>query len=153
GLRTVEGVNRLPLGDWSQPNEAFGAVVRATETLVGQGFNGPYTVLVGPLLYAQLNRMFGNSGLLALEQVQKLARGGVEQSPVVPGGVALVLQASPDTLDLAVGLDVVTGYLGPENLNHTCRVLESAVPRIKQPRAIVVLEGAGESQPQRGRRA
>jgi len=141
GLRTVDGAQHRPLGDWSDPEQAFNAVVSATEALFGAGFYGAATVLASPVLFARLNRMFGNSGLLTVDQVQKLVRGGVFQSPVVPENTALVLAAEGATLDLALAQDMVVAYQGPEHLNHLFRVLEMLVLRIKQPRAIVVLEG------------
>jgi len=139
GLCTVEGVQRLPLGNWNSPGEAFNAVVQATEALIKQGFYGATTVLTSPPLYAQLNRMFDNSGLLTVEQVEKLVRGGVYQSAVVPEGTALVIAGGPEILDLAIALDMVTAYDGPEKLNHIFRVIETVVLRIKQPAAIVVM--------------
>ncbi|HEY7294584.1 MAG TPA: family 1 encapsulin nanocompartment shell protein [Dehalococcoidia bacterium] len=141
GLRTVDGAQHRPLGDWSDPEQAFNMVVSATEALFAAGFYGAATVLTSPLLFARLNRMFGNSGLLTVEQVQKLVRGGVYQSPVVPENTALVLIAEASTMDLALAQDMVVAYEGPENLNHLFRVLEMLVLRIKQARAIVVLEG------------
>lgn len=141
GLRTVDGAQHLALGDWRDPEQAFGRTVEAMEALFGAGFYGAATVLTSPLLFARLNRMFGNSGLLTLEQVQKIVRGGVFQSSVVPENTALVIAADAATVDLALAQDMTIGYQGPENLNHVFRVLEALVLRIKQPRAIVVLEG------------
>ncbi|HLZ71528.1 MAG TPA: family 1 encapsulin nanocompartment shell protein [Dehalococcoidia bacterium] len=141
GLRAVDGAQQRPLGDWNDPEQALNAVVAATEALFSAGFYGAATVLTSPLLFSRLNRMYGNSGLLTVEQVQKLVRGGVYQSPVVPEQTALVLSAESATMDLALAQDMIVAYQGPENLNHLFRVLEMLVLRIKQPRAIVVLAG------------
>jgi uncharacterized linocin/CFP29 family protein len=47
-------------------------------------------------------------------------------------------------LDLVVAQDLVTAYLGPENMDHHFRVLESLVLRIKRPGAICALEKKGK---------
>lgn len=146
GLLTVDGAQRLPLGDWNVAGEAFAAVVRATETLVNNHFFGPFTVVTSPVLYAQLNRMFENSGTLTLEQIEKLVRGGVYQSSALAEGTAVVLAAAAENLDLALALDFSAGYEGPENLNHLFRVIEAVVLRIKRPQSIVILEAVARSR-------
>jgi uncharacterized linocin/CFP29 family protein len=143
GLRTVEGNQRLELGDWTEAGDAFNAAVRAMEALVRAGFYTSYTLLTGPVLYSYLNRMFDTSGVLIIEQVEKLLRGGVYQSPVVPDGVALVVANGAENVDLAIAMDVHVAYLTADNLNHLLRVLETAVLRIKRPASIAVLEGPG----------
>lgn len=52
----------------------------------------------------------------------------------------MVLAQGPHNLDLVVGQDLITAYLGPENMDHTFRLLGGIVLRIKQPGAICVLE-------------
>lgn len=151
GLRTVEGAHHQPLGDWNDANQAFGDVVQATETLINEHFFGPFTLVAGPLLYAQLNRMFGNAGVLTIEHVEKLLRGGVYQSSALPEGTALVVAAGAQNLDLALALDLSVGYEGPVGLNHSFRVIESLVPRIKRPGAIVVLSRAAAAAGRAGR--
>ena len=153
GLRTVEGHQTLPLGDWAVAGEAFDAAVRGMEALVRAGFYTSYTLLTGPVLYSYLNRMFDNSGVLIIEQVEKLLRGGVFQSPVVPDGVALVVADGAENVDLAIAMDVHTAYLTADNLNHLLRVLETVTPRIKRPAAIVVLEGAQPTPGEQSTRA
>lgn len=149
GLRTVEGSQHLPLGNWSTAGGAFDAVVRGMEALVQAGFYTSYTLLTGPVLFALLNRMFDNSGVLIIQQAQTLLRGGVYQSPVVPDGVAFVVANGAENMDLAIAMDIHTAYLTAEALNHMLRVLETAVLRIKRPASIVVLEG--DSAPPSGR--
>jgi uncharacterized linocin/CFP29 family protein len=139
GLLNVDGAQHLPRGNWNEAGEAFAAIVRASEALIAGHFFGPLTVVTSPVLFAQLNRMFENSGLLAIEQIQKLTRDGVYQSSALPEGMALVIAAAAENLDLAVAMDMTIGYEGPESLNHLFRVLESLVLRIKRPEAIVIL--------------
>jgi uncharacterized linocin/CFP29 family protein len=140
GLRTVEGRQVLPQSDWSEVGRALGDVVAGVQTLVDQGFAGPYALLVSPRLYAQLNRIFGDTGVLELEQVEKLARRGVYPSPVLPEPSALLIDSGPENMDLAIGLDLALAYVESSNLNHRFRVLESLTLRIRRPGAIVSFE-------------
>ena len=55
-----------------------------SSTLRGDPAIGPYALAVSPRLYADLNRIFDDSGVLELEQVEKLARRGVYPTAVLP---------------------------------------------------------------------
>jgi uncharacterized linocin/CFP29 family protein len=140
GLRTVEGSLSLPMRDWSGMGNAFADVVDGTRALIQGGFNGPYALAVSPRLYADLNRIFDNSGVLEFEQVEKLARRGVYPTAVLPEPSALLIDSGAQNMDLAVGLDLSTAYVESSNLNHRFRVLESLVLRIRQPGAVCVFE-------------
>ena len=90
-----------------------------------------------------MNRVYENTGVLEIEQVQKLAAAGVFRSAAVPDGRALVMATGASNTDLVVGQDLAVAYVMSENLNHVFRVLESVVLRIKRPQAIVTLEPGG----------
>jgi uncharacterized linocin/CFP29 family protein len=140
GLRTAEGRQTLPFRDWATMGNAFADVVDAVRRLTAQGFPGPYALVVSPQLYAELNRIFDASGVLELEQVQKLARRGVYPSAVLPEPSAIVVDSGAGNMDLAIGLDLSVAFLTTENLNLKFRVLESLVPRIRRPGAICTFE-------------
>ena len=153
GLLTVEGRRVLPLGDWGVMGRAFSDVVVGVQTLVDGGFTGPYALVVSPRLYAQLNRVFDDTGVLELEQVEKLARRGVYPTAILPEPSALLADTGAQNVDLAIGLDMATAYVESNNLNHRFRVLESLVLRVRRPGAIVTFEAAGEGGAERrGRR-
>ena len=145
GLLTDPARNRLPMRDWRESGHAFGDVVAATQTLVERGFFGPYALIVSPRLYAILHRVLGNTGVLEIEQIQKLTRAGVFQTSIVPEPTALVISTGAENMDLAVGQDLTTAYLGPENMNHLFRVFEIVALRIRRPGAICQLGGVSES--------
>lgn len=140
GLRAVEGRQTLRMGDWDTPGRAFRDVVDGVRQLTQQGFNGPYALTLSPRLYADLNRIFDNSGVLELEQIEKLARRGVYPSAVLPESAALLADSGPQNMDLAIGVDLSTAYVESDNLNHRLRVVESLVLRIRRPAAVVVFE-------------
>jgi uncharacterized linocin/CFP29 family protein len=141
GLRTIDGRQRLPMGDWDTGGRAFADVVEGVRTLTQAGFTGPYALAVSPRLYADLNRIFDASGVLELEQVEKLARRGVYPTAVLPEPAALLVDSGAQNMDLAVGLDLSVAYVESSNLNHLFRVLESLVLRIRRPAAICEFGG------------
>ena len=143
GLRTADGRQTLPMSDWASMGRAFGDVVEGVRVLTQAGFTGPYALAVSPRLYADLNRIFDDSGVLELEQVEKLARRGVYPTAVLPEPTALLVDSGAQNMDLAVGLDLSVAYVESSNLNHLFRVLESLVLRIRRPGAIC--EFAGEA--------
>jgi uncharacterized linocin/CFP29 family protein len=132
---------------------AFADVVEGVRALTQAGFTGPYALAVSPRLYADLNRIFDDSGVLELEQVEKLARRGVYPTAVLPEPSALLIDSGGQNLDLAVGLDLSTAYVESSNLNHHFRVLESLVLRIRRPGSICTFTPAGQAARASGRRA
>src|SRR4051794_18755450 len=153
GLLNAAGRGVLRISDWGGIGNAFRDVVTATQYLADAGFYGPYAVVASPRMYAAMNRVYENTGVLEIEQVQKLAASGVYRSGAVPDGKALVLATGASNMDLVVGQDLAVAYLAAENLNHLFRVLETVVLRIKRPQAIVTLEEAAVAEPasRRGR--
>jgi uncharacterized linocin/CFP29 family protein len=151
GLRTAEGRQTLPLGQWDSGGQGFADVVEGVRALIQAGFTGPYALAVSPRLYADLNRIFDASGVLELEQIEKLARRGVYPTAVLPEPSALLVDSGAQNMDLAVGLDLSTAYVESSNLNHRLRVLESLVLRIRRPGAICVFEPGARGAPARPR--
>ncbi len=139
GLLSVDGRLHAPLRNWDTAGEAFLAVVEGIRVLTDADFYGPYALVTGPRLYARLNRIFDNSGVLELEQIEKLVRAGVYQTAVIPDTAVLVATGAQN-LDLAIGFDLTTGFVESTNLNYHFRVLESVVLRIKRPAAILTFD-------------
>jgi uncharacterized linocin/CFP29 family protein len=140
GLRTVEGHQSVDLGDWGVEGQGFAAVVNAARQLSDRDFPGPYALIVSTGLYAQLNRLFGNTGVLEIDQVAKLARRGVYATSVLPEPAALLVDSGAQHMDLAISIDLVTAYVESVNLNHHFRVVESLLLRIHRPDAICTFE-------------
>lgn len=139
GLLTVEGRQTLPMSDWGTEGTAFADVVNAVRALTDAGFSGPFGLLVSPRQYAALNRVFDRQGVLELEQVEKLARRGVYPTPILEDTQAIVVDSSAGNMDIAVGQDLITGYVESNNLNHRLRVMETLALRVRRPAAICAL--------------
>lgn len=141
GLLNAGGVQRLERGDWKQPGSALAEVAKAAAALGQADCPGPYTLVLSPGLFALLDRVVPSTGYAELRLVEKAVGGEVLRSQVLPGGTAVLLDPAPYHLDLAVGEDLTTAYLGNDGLDHAFRVFESVALRLKQPAAVVVLEG------------
>ncbi len=140
GLLTADGRNKAKLADWGEPGSAFENVVAATEVLVSDGFYGPFAVILSPALYAKTQRIAKGVGRLESKLIKGVAEGGLFRSPALAAAQGLIVALGAHNLDLAVAQDLITAYLGPENMDHTFRLLESLVLRIKRPGAICTLE-------------
>jgi len=132
-------------GDWDQPGGVFANLVAATSALVEAGVYGPYAAVVSPSVYAKMHRPMGGGGkgmgmgMLEIVQARELASGGVFQTPALKDTQALLIAQGPQNVDLVLGQDLATAYLGPEAMVHRFRVLESLALRIKRPEAIAVI--------------
>lgn len=140
GLTTVEGRQVLQASDWDVAGSAFNDVVAATRMLISEGYFGPFALIVNPKAFSQMQRVYANSGVLEINHVREIATGGVFQTPLLRNKLGLVVSMGIQNFDLAIGQDLITAYLGPDQMNHPFRVLESLVLRIKRPAAIVSLE-------------
>jgi uncharacterized linocin/CFP29 family protein len=136
GLLTVEGRHVLPSTRLGEPGGGFEEIARAASHLVSAGFMPPFTVVAGVTQYAGWHRLYGNSGVLEVEQIARLVRGGVYESPLIPEDSVLVVAAGAENLDLAVGLDANVAFVESTHMNHIFRVLETVSLRIKRPSAI-----------------
>jgi len=108
GLLTVAGSASAPLGNWEQEGAAFEAVVRATETLTGAGFYGPYALAVSPALYTQMNRVYKTTGILEIDQVARVVADGVYQTPVLKENEAVLVATGEVNMDIVVAQDLVS---------------------------------------------
>jgi uncharacterized linocin/CFP29 family protein len=140
GLTNVEGRQVLSKGNWSEGENAFKDLAEGIEMLVRKGFYGPYALVVSPDLYVQMQRLQQGTGILELDRVKELVGGKVYKTPVLGENKAVLLAKGSENMDLVIGQDLVTAYLGPEQMNHRLRVFETLLLRIKRPEAIVTLE-------------
>jgi len=141
GLLTVDGALAIDTGDWTEAGSAFRAVAAAVQMLMSHGLYAPYAVIVNPVAYAQLQRVYATSGVLEIQHVRELVQDGVYQTQAIRAMPGVVVSLGPQNFDLAIAQDIITGFLGPEGLNLPFRVFETLVLRIKRPEAICLLRG------------
>lgn len=140
GLLNATNVNTQPRSDWSTGEGAFSDIATAIATLGQNGCFGNYTLVVSLDLHVELQRIQQGTGLLESERISQLLDGKLFVSPVLQPKTALLLCAQQQYVDLLVGQDFVTAYTELVDLNHHMRILETAIPRIKEPKAIVVFQ-------------
>ncbi len=141
GLLTAKGINTQKRSDWTQGEGAFTDVASGVATLLAKGRVGRHTLLVSPDLFVQLQRIQPGTGVLESERLGKLLDGRLFTSPTLKAGTAALICAQAQYVDIAVGQDIAVAYAehDPE-LNHHLRVLETALPRIKAPDAVVLFK-------------
>lgn len=137
GLLNAPGMMTIDRADWGAVGSIFGDAVKAMTQLVEHGFFGPYAMVVSPVDFALMSRLYGNTGRLEVEQVRQVMTAGVFFTPSMPDGAGLVVSTGPQNLDLVIGQDLTVAYLTQENLDHPFRVMETLVLRIHRPGAIV----------------
>ncbi len=140
GLMNAKWRNTVPLLNWDDMGQAFQNVVDATRKLIDEGFYGPYAMVVSPNMFSKMQRVYDNTGVLEINQVRELIAGGVFQTPVLSENAAVLVSMGPENFDIAIAQDMITAYLGPKDMSHPFRVLESLALRIKRPEAICTLE-------------
>jgi Uncharacterized protein, linocin/CFP29 homolog len=140
GLLTAPGISKMAKKDWSTGENAFTDIAAAIALLAGKSLYGPYALSVSPDLYMQLQRLQPGTGLLEIDRVGKLLDGHIYKAPVLGKEKAVLVCSDERNMDLVVGQDMATAYLEQKELNHSFRVLETVLPRIKCKQAVVVFE-------------
>ena len=140
GLLNAEGRQKVSRSNWSEGDNPFLDVAAGVEKLTSEGIFEPYTLIVGTDLYLQMQRLQEGTGVLLIDRIRELVGGKVYQSPVIGKGKAVLVACSSHYMDLAIGQDIITGYIGPEKMNHTFRVFETALFRLKRDKAVVTFE-------------
>jgi uncharacterized linocin/CFP29 family protein len=140
GLLTAEGRLTVGMGNWQEGGGPLADAVKAVNALISAGHYGPYVMAVNPFLYGQTVRIYGNTGMLELDQLKALLRGNIYPSSAIRENRAVVVATGMQNLNLAIGQDLVTAYTASENMNHLFRVFESVALLIRRADAICTIE-------------
>lgn len=134
----IKSAKKSEMGDWSQINKPFEAVAKAQAALRGTGFDGPYALVLNYGTYAQLASLM-SQGQRELKLVEKLLDAGIFRSPAVPEGQALLVDPAGWNVDMVVGQDIATAFLGNDGLNLSFQIMETLALRIKRAGAALLL--------------
>lgn len=140
GLLNAEGRLTVGVGNWEEGGGPLADAVKAVNALTTAGHYGPYAMAVNPFLYGQTVRVYGNTGMLELDQVKALLRGSVYPSAAIKEKKAVVIATGMQNLNLAVGQDLVTAYTAAESMNHIFRVFETLALLVRRADAICTIE-------------
>ncbi len=139
GLLTVEGSNKLSMSDWEVTGNAFNDVMTGISKLTEEGFYGPYYLILNPKDYITLNRIYHNTSLLEIEQIEKVVNK-VFTTPVVPQGKVLLISGGVQNMDIVIAQDMRMAYVESSNMNHKFRIFEILTLRIKRPASILLIK-------------
>ncbi len=140
GLFGAKDATHLKRGDWTKGETPFADVAKAVEMLNGKGFWGRMALVVSLDLYTQMERIQPATGRMEIERVSSLLDGRVLRTPVLGENKAILVAAEPINMDLVLGVDFSVSYLELKDLNHSLRIVETVLPRIKRGDAIVVFD-------------
>ncbi len=140
GLLTAEGRLTVEMGKWQDGGGPLADAVKAVNALTTSGHYGPYAMAVSPYLFGQMVRVYGNTGMLELDQVKALLRGPIYPSSAIRDNKAVVVATGIQNLNLAIGQDLVTAYTAAENMNHIFRVFETIALLVRRADAICTIE-------------
>ena len=129
------------LGNWGEPNGPFTAIANAIAEFQKEGVDGPYAMILNPMMYASLASLMHGQGFgrRELDMVASLLGEGIHTSTRMPKEKALLLSPQAWNMDLVVGQDAVTACLGNEGIDHRFRLFETLALRVKRAHAICVL--------------
>lgn len=140
GLLTVEGRLTVPLGDWKEGGVPLADTVKAVTALGEAGNYGPYAMAVSPVLYGQMVRNYGSTGMLELDQVKALLRGNVYPCGGIKGTKGVIISTGMQNLNLAIAQDLTTSFTGAVNMNQILRVFETLALLIRRADSICTIE-------------
>lgn len=127
-----------PLGDWEQFGAAFKAVAAAVAKLRSTGYDAPFALVISPMRFATLAGSMAQ-GREEIKMVEELVEAGILECPGMPDDKALVVSPAAWNLDMVVGQDAVTAYVGNDGMDQKLRVFETLALRIKRAGAVCVL--------------
>ncbi len=138
GVFTAKGAGKVAISDWSKGENPIADVVKAIELAAEKGCAGERVLVVSADLYGKLHRIQPGTGMMEVDRVAGLV-GKLLYSPRIEKNKAALLYCDPRNMDLVVGQDLVTAYMGNEKLDQAFRVMETITPRIKRSAAIVII--------------
>ncbi len=140
GALKKAGKTKAPLGDWDTIGGPFAAISAAIATMRDNGFASPFTLVMSQAHYAKLASLM-SQGRREIEMIKALADGGIFATTSLTANDPVLLLCPADwNMDLVVGQDIATAYMGNEGLDHLFRILETLLVRVKRPGAICLLK-------------
>jgi uncharacterized linocin/CFP29 family protein len=128
-------------GAWSTAGNAYIDVRETIAQLQGNGFMGPYTLIVSPAQYADLLILFASTGITQLTQIQALCRVAVSAF-FADNANALLVDADKANFELRYSPLYTHNALTQEG-DYFFRVYEAALPFFKSGREKSVVDITG----------
>lgn len=122
-------------GDFGTDTNGHKTLVGMIEALVNMGFNGPFRAYVATTQYRELLALTGdNKSETQLSVIQRTLPElkSIKRAPRLTAGNVVVAQMTQDSVDLAIGQDIVpVSWVEYGGMVNEFRVMGAMVPRIK----------------------
>jgi len=121
-------------GDFGTLSNVYETFRATLSTMAGRRYYGPFRVYIANAQYFEMLKHYSDgSSEMALDRVLKLPQiMSIEPNDLVDDGEFLMVQMTPDVIDLRVGLDMETRrWEAPDGSRLYYKVMMAAVPRIK----------------------
>ena len=138
GIVAAKGVNTFAMSDGSEGENAVMDLARGLEMLIDQGNSGERALVLSTDLYAKLHRIQPGTGIMEVDRVRSLV-GKMFHTSRLEKNTACLVYNEPQNMDLVIGQDMITAYMGNENPDDLFRVLETAMPLINPGADIAVI--------------
>jgi uncharacterized linocin/CFP29 family protein len=129
---------RLRLGDWSDPRQVLGDLVRAVETLDRAAVPGPYEAVLSPDRYYAF--LAASNAGYPVTRHTKAVLHGVHRSLAMQDGGALFSMRGGDFI-LTVGGDLSVGYRAHDRDALHLFCVETIAPQTLEPQAVCRMDG------------
>jgi len=139
GLLNAKGTQNFKLKPWNEVGQAAEDVIKAVTLLDDAGFHGPYTLGLSPKLYNLLFRAYMNGAHTEMHHIQSFITDGIVKLPAIKAG-GVLLASGKEYASIALGQDMLTGFVGPSGRNFDFVISESLALRLVQPAAICILQ-------------
>lgn len=120
-------------GDWGTATNIKSTIIGMMAAAAAAGFHGPYGVFVANNQYFQTLESISGTDETPLARVMALP--GIEfvkPSDWLADGAVLLVQLTPDVVDIAIAEDIMTvEWVAGDTMSVNFKVLTIAVPRVK----------------------
>ncbi len=137
GLINADGIQTIKKSDWAASENPFKDIIAAINMMKEKDISGRYTLILSNSLYFSLQRLQGSTGMTEYQRIETMLNS-VYTTSLMPADKAMLVCAEFQYMDLTVGIDMRTSYLEQIDLNHSFRIIETVLPRVKNADAIVV---------------
>jgi uncharacterized linocin/CFP29 family protein len=139
-LLNIPGNHSVKLSAWKKAGEAADDIIKALTELDSSGLHGPYSLALAPARYNLLYRRYPQGNQTEMAHLQSMVTEGIFKAPILKGGGLLLASGAPFA-SIVLGQDMSIGFVGPVGGEFEFSVSESLAVRVRQPRAICVLQG------------
>lgn len=139
GLLNAKGSQSVKLQSWNEIGKAADDIIKAVTTLDSAGFHGPTILALAPNRYNLLYRRYQQGNMTEMDHISSIVTAGVIKAPALESG-GVLLASGRQYASIAIGQDLMTGFVGPAGTSYEFYIAESLALRLLQPEAVCVLQ-------------